>query len=57
MGFSNIRDNKLHKSTEIGLINGAIHCVLCDNPRDQACVHIVYAMMLPEVGRLGPLHS
>ena len=52
LGEIYLRDSKISKSPTISLPNGYIECDTCDDKFRKSCVHVMYAMTQPEIGRL-----
>ncbi|MGI9565786.1 MAG: hypothetical protein ACR2LL_02075 [Nitrosopumilus sp.] len=53
-GLLYLRDNEMKKTITVSLLNGFIQCDLCDS---KDCIHILYAMTLPEIARLESVAS
>ena len=52
-GLLFIDDREDDKTAQVGLSkDGLVHCRLCDS---DTCVHVMYALAMPELGRLEPM--
>jgi len=53
-GLLFLRDKSKKKAVTISLLNGFIQCDVCDS---KECIHVLYAMTLPEIARLERISS
>ena len=53
-GLLYLRDNSMKKTATISLLDGFIQCDVCDS---KECIHVLYAMTLPEIARLERISS
>lgn len=52
VGEMYLRDSKISQSPTIAKIEGIIKCDTCKVEIQDSCVHVLYAMTQPEIGRL-----
>lgn len=52
MGEIYLRDSKISKSPTISKPDGVVRCDTCEKEIQTSCVHVMYAMGQPEIGRL-----
>ena len=53
-GVLYLRDSEVGKTATIRYLDGYIQCDVCDS---KECIHVLYAMTLPELGSLEPIKS
>ena len=53
-GILYLRDSEINKTTTITHLDGYIQCDVCNS---KECIHVLYAMTLPELGRFEPIKS
>jgi len=53
-GLLYLKDSSMKKAVTISLLNGFIQCDVCDS---KECIHVLYAMTLPEIARLERISS